>query len=199
MDDLFLGAKNTHYRAMVIDPPWKFSGGVKGRPQHYARMTDAEIASLPIARLAHPDGAFLFVWVTSPMAERFWHKVAPSWKSQGWRYSGRAFLWVKMNKAGGKPLFFHRDSFFTGHGFTTRKNAEDVLLFKRGRPKRLRRDVRELIIAPRREHSRKPDEMYERVEVFGAGPYIDIFGRCSRKGWDVVGNEATKFDDGGGT
>jgi N6-adenosine-specific RNA methylase IME4 len=185
------------YRAVVLDPPWKFSAGTKGRPQHYPRMTDAEIAALPIADLAHPDGAHFFIWITSPIAERFWNAIAPVWKKQKVRYSGRAFIWLKTHspcERGGESLFLHRDSFFVGQGFTTRKNGEDCLLFETGAPKRLRRDVRELIISPRREHSRKPDESYRRIESYSQGPYAEVFSRESRAGWECFGNETGKFN-----
>lgn len=193
----FGGLRPRHYRAMLLDPAWRFSGGAKGRPQHYQRMTDAEIAALLIAELCHPEGCNIFLCLTSPMNERFWLNIWPIWKRQGLRYSGRAFVWLKTHSVvanGGEPIFVHRDSFFVGQGFTTRKNAEDVLLFKTGKPKRLRKDVRELIIAPRREHSRKPDELYRRIEQYSAGPHAEVFSRESRAGWDCFGSETGKFD-----
>ena len=186
------------YRAIVIDPPWKFSAGTKGRPQHYQRMTDAEFAALPLARLAQPEGAFFFLWITSPIdGPRFWQNIYPGWKRQGLRYSARAFVWAKTHRVGangGDALFVHRDSFFIGQGFTTRKNVEDCLLFRIGAPKRQRRDVRELILSPLREHSRKPDEAFDRVISFCAGPYAEGFARESREGWETFGDESTKFD-----
>lgn len=84
--------------------------------------------------------------------------------------------------------------FHVGLGLTTRKNAEFVLLGRRGNAKRLAKDVRELILSPRREHSRKPDEMYSRVERYCAGPYLELFARQPRPGWDSWGNETTKFE-----
>jgi N6-adenosine-specific RNA methylase IME4 len=179
-----------HYRTIAIDPPWKFSGGTKNRPQHYPRMTDAEIAALPIRDLAHPDGCNILLWITSPKMETAF-KVARSWRC---RHSGRAFVWVKTHPREANTLFLHHDSLHVSTGFTTRKNAEDVLFFKFGKPRRMAADVHEIIIAPRREHSRKPDEFYRRAERLCAGPYLEIFGRESRPGWDVWGNEATKFD-----
>jgi N6-adenosine-specific RNA methylase IME4 len=195
----FGNLRRRHYGAVVLDPPWRFSGGTKGRPQHYLRMSDDEIAALPIGELAGPEGCHFFVWITSPIAERFWRVIAPAWRRQGVRYSGRAFLWIKTHQVGangGEAMFVHRDSFFVGHGYTTRKNGEDCLLFKSGAPKRLRRDVREIIIAPRREHSRKPSESYLRIEQYSAGPYAEVFSRESRPGWDCFGDQAGKFDVG---
>lgn len=63
---VFAGLMRNGYRCLLIDPPTRFIAGTKGRPQHYARMTDANIAALPIADLLHPEGAWIFVWTTSP-------------------------------------------------------------------------------------------------------------------------------------
>lgn len=197
MPSFFDPLQSASYRTIVIDPPWKFSAGTKSRPQHYPRMSDAEIAALPISSLCHPDGANIFVWITSPVAERFWRKIYPVWRrEQRIRYSGRGFVWVKTHAAterGGVPLFFHRNSLHTSTGFTTRKNAEDCLLFKTGRPKRMSRSIHEIIIAPLREHSRKPEESFLRISAYGEGPRAEIFSRQPRAGWDVFGNEADKF------
>jgi N6-adenosine-specific RNA methylase IME4 len=68
-----------------------------------------------------------------------------------------------------------------------------VLLARRGNCRRVTKDVRELIIAPRREHSRKPDEFFRRVERYCVGPYLDLFSRTDREGWACWGEEAGKF------
>ncbi len=78
-------------------------------------------------------------------------------------------------------------------GHTTRKNTELCWLGRRGNPKRLDKGVRELIVAPVREHSRKPDEIYERIERFCAGPYLELFARQRRNGWFSDGNELDRF------
>jgi N6-adenosine-specific RNA methylase IME4 len=76
-------------------------------------------------------------------------------------------------------------------GYHTRGNPELCLLAARGTGvQRLRRDVRELIIAPRRQHSQKPDEAYERIERLWPGPYLELFARNRRPGWQGMGNEA---------
>jgi N6-adenosine-specific RNA methylase IME4 len=51
------------------------------------------------------------------------------------------------------------------------------------------------MVAPRREHSRKPDETHDRIAALVDGPYLELFGRQSRTGWTVWGNESDKFDD----
>lgn len=78
-------------------------------------------------------------------------------------------------------------------GYWTRSNSEVCLLATRGKPKRSNADVRQAIIAPRREHSRKPDGIHERIERLVAGPYLELFARQRRPGWDCWGNEVEKF------
>ena len=80
-----------------------------------------------------------------------------------------------------------------GMGYWTRANTEPCLLATRGKPKRLNADVRQAIITPRRQHSRKPDGVYGRIERLVAGPYLELFARTRRFGWDAWGNEVDKF------
>ena len=206
-DHVFAGLVRNNYRCLLIDPPTRFIAGTKGRPQHYARMTDANIAALPVADLLHPDGAFIFLWVTSPKLYRNGNsktvlrpdEVASAWAA---RWCGRAFEWIKLNKSAfdDKAKLHTIDDiidgglFHVGMGYTTRKNAEDVLLFKTGSPERLAKDVRELVIAPIREHSRKPDEVVKRIERFCPGPRVELFAREARDGWDTWGDQVGMFN-----
>jgi N6-adenosine-specific RNA methylase IME4 len=80
-------------------------------------------------------------------------------------------------------------------GYWTRANPELCLLFTRGQPKRLSTSVRKLIIAPRREHSRKPEEIRTRAQKLTSGPYIELFARQPAPGWDAWGNETAKFQE----
>jgi N6-adenosine-specific RNA methylase IME4 len=76
-----------------------------------------------------------------------------------------------------------------GQGYWTRANPEDCWLATRGHPKRLHADVRQFITAPVAEHSRKPDEIYERIERLVDGPYLELYARRDRPGWMTWGNE----------
>lgn len=191
------------FACIVADPATDFAAGKKGRPQHYGRMTDYEIADLPVRNIAAPD-CWLFLWVTSPKLYRqpgskktlTPQEIARAW---GFKYSGRAFVWLKTHRRfarGGDPIFLAKDSFHKGMGYTTRKNVEDVLLFRRGSPERTSKSVEEVIIAPLREHSRKPDEFYARVEQYCPGPRLELFARQKRNEWATWGDEVTKFDGG---
>jgi N6-adenosine-specific RNA methylase IME4 len=81
-----------------------------------------------------------------------------------------------------------------GMGYWTRANTEPCLLATRGKPKRLNADVRQAIIEPGREHSRKPDCVHERIERLVAGPYLELFARQERRGWTVWGNDTRRFN-----
>lgn len=155
-------------------------------------MSIKDIAALPVGDVASPD-AHLFLWVTGPVLEQAFGVI----KAWGFRYSGIAFTWVKFKKSYDphqlRILPTADGDFHVGLGFTTRKNAEFCLLARRGNAKRIAKNIRELIIAPRREHSRKPDEVHPRIEQYAAGPYLELFGRQQREGWTVRGDEADKF------
>lgn len=204
MDDVFpeghvfAGLRRRAYRVLYLDPPWRFSGG-KGKGSrncelHYRTMSDAEIGALPIAELAHPDGAWVFCWATGPKLPHAFVALK-AWKA---KYSGLGFTWVKLHKRfgrGGRPLFMPPDAFHVSTGYTTRKNTEPCLLAKFGKPKRISKCVHELIVAPLREHSRKPEEARDRIERFAEGPYVELFNRHSREGWDTWGDQAGLFDE----
>ena len=102
-----------------------------------------------------------------------------------------AFYWVKLNSAAK-----HDADFFTGLGYWTRANPEQCLLATGGKPMRHGKDVRRLVVEKRREHSRKPDCVRERIERLVAGPYLELFSRETKQGWECWGNQVTLFDNG---
>ena len=173
------------YGAILIDPPWEHvtwseKGQSRSPSQHYDTMSVEEICGLPISDYAADDCA-LFLWVRWPQI--FDAKlVLDAW---GFEYSGLAWEWIKYNEDSCKFSF--------GGGYGTRKNAEPCLLARKGNPKRLDNRVRDFLVDRRREHSRKPDAQYERVERLFKGPYLEMFARQRWPGWDVWGNEVDKF------
>jgi MT-A70 len=112
-------------------------------------------------------------------------------RAWGFDYKTVAFYWVKLNSAAK-----HDADFFTGLGYWTRANPEQCLLATRGKPTRRAKDVRRLIVEKRREHSRKPDSVRERIERLVSGPYLELFGRETKPGWECWGNQAGLFDAG---
>lgn len=155
-------------------------------------MSIEDIAGLPVQALANDD-AHLFLWTTGPFLRRAFD-VIDAW---GFKYSGIAFTWIKLRRSHNplqmRALPLADYDLHVGLGLTTRKNAEFCLLARRGNARREAKDVREVILSPVREHSRKPDEAYARVERYCAGPYLDLFARERRPGWDAWGNETERF------
>lgn len=178
---------------ICMDIPWNHvtysPQGLIGRPQHYPRISKKCIKLLPVKELASKD-CHLFFWTSAPYLEQAFEII----KALGFRYSSIAFTWVKLNPSEADSLFLLEDSFHMGQGYTTRKNTELCLLAKRGKPKRINKGVRELIIAARREHSRKPDEFYRRVKLYSSGTFLDMFSRETREGFTIWGNETNKFE-----
>ena len=175
------------YGALVVDPPWHFAnfsgkGEGKNPTAHYQCMSIEDIAALPVGHLAAPDCA-LFMWATAPLLDRAF-QVMTAW---GFTYKSGA-AWAKQSSTGTKWAF--------GTGYVFRSAAEFLLVGTIGKPRIRSRRVRNLIVAPIREHSRKPDDQYAMVEAMYAGPYAEIFSRTNRPGWDSWGNEAGKFDGG---
>lgn len=181
------------YGAILCDPPWRFkTWSEKGRDRspdapcakavrHYNVMPTGEMYGLFDPEWPNED-CVLFMWCVGSMLPDAL-ELGSAW---GFRYKGVAFTWVKANAPYGCATL----KYPIGLGYWTRKNPEQCLLFTRGRPKRKSKAVRELIIAPRREHSRKPDEQYERIEALVDGPYLEMFARSPhREGWDVWGDQ----------
>jgi N6-adenosine-specific RNA methylase IME4 len=173
------------FGAVLADPPWPYATySVKGTGRsaeaHYDTVSIDAICALPVRQSA-VDDCVLFLWVTKPTLPRAC-EVITAWDFE---YKTNGFWWAKTypEPAG---LFDRPPRFCIGLGHWTRANPEQCLLATRGHPQRQAKDVPEIIIAPRREHSRKPDEIYERIERLVAGPYLELFARddgITRPGW----------------
>jgi N6-adenosine-specific RNA methylase IME4 len=177
------------------DVPLLFRSNSASRPgrnalRHYPCLKAEELATLPVKGIAARDGCLWF-WVPGPFLAIGAH--VPIMRAWGFQPTAMGFVWVKTNPQAPTLFFTERDLFF-GPGLTTRKNCEYVILGRRGNPKRLARDVFEVVIAPRRQHSRKPDEVYFRIERYCAGPRLDLFARASRPGWTTWGDQARLYD-----
>ena len=170
------------YSVILADPPWSFrawSDKGKGRSaeQHYPTMLLEDIKALPVSDLAAED-CVLFLWATFPMLKEAL-KVAEAW---GFVYKTVAFTWVKENRKS--------PGLFWGLGYWTRANAEVCLLATRGSPKRQSAAVHQVILSPVERHSKKPDEVQERiVTLMGDVSRVELFARQETPGWDVWGNE----------
>lgn len=202
MSDPFHQLPKGHYGAILADPPWRFevwSGATavqkrgskmtyKAAQVHYETMSFEELCALPVGDLAARDCA-LFMWVTWPtLCDGI--QMMESW---GFPYKTCAFNWMKAH-ATQIHLFDDEIVPLMKMGYWTRASSEVCLLGTRGKPKRLNADVRQGIIAPVREHSRKPDGIHERIERLVAGPYLELFARQQRDGWAAWGNQTDKFE-----
>lgn len=193
----FQGLRRATYRVVVCDPAWKFAAGPSRNPSnHYQCMNVREIAALPVRELAHPDGARLLLWVPF----RSMHQAVAVVEAWGFRYC-TARPWLKLwPKEDG--LIIYPDSFAAGTGYEVKNSSELQIIAKIGKPKRLvGKLLRGHIIAPRREHSRKPDCVRDEIVSLFEGPRCELFARSSHPGFDGWGNQLGLFDvpdDNGG-
>jgi N6-adenosine-specific RNA methylase IME4 len=150
-------------------------------------MKEPELSAFPVHEFA-ADDCVLFLWACWPILP--WAiRTIDAW---GFEYKTCAFVWAKAH-ANQLEMFQDHIDPHMGLGYWTRANTEFCLLATRGSPKRIASDVHQAIIEPRREHSRKPDCVHERIERLVAGPYLELFARARRPGWDCWGNEVDKF------
>ena len=196
----FSGLKRGAYAAILVDPPTRFetyggatkvtARGGKNKPAttHYSTMTREALTALPVADLA-ADNCVLFLWSCWPTSLQTYGLI----ESWGFKFKTCAFSWMKVKKDHPRIPSDEFDPIM-GQGYWTRSNTEHCLLAGRGHPKRLHADVRQAIIEPRREHSRKPECVYARIERLVAGPYLELFARQTRAGWDSWGDQVGHFN-----
>jgi len=171
------------FGTILADPPWQFANRTgKMVPEHkrlmrYRTMPLDEIMEMPVARIAKPDG-HLYLWVPNALL-REGLEVMSRW---GFTYKTN-IVWYKIRRDGGPDG--------RGVGFYFR-NVTELVLFGVRRNLRTsqagRRQVN-LIASRKREHSRKPDELYEIIEACSPGPYLELFARHPRAGWHQWGDE----------
>ena len=168
---------------IVCDPPWAFKlysskGEKKSAQAQYSCMTLSDIESLPVGQLATPD-CCLFLWATWPMLPQALNVM----KLWGFRYVTGGH-WHKITSSG-KQAF--------GTGYRVRCASESWLIGIVGNPK-TSRSLRNAIVGPVREHSRKPDEAFAWCESYMPDARrLELFSRQPRAGWSTWGNEVTKF------
>ena len=167
------------YNIIYADPPWSYqdkncSGSCEN---HYKTLSIKDLCDLPIQEIAAKD-CVLFLWATYPLIKDALLLI-DSW---GFEYKSIAFQWIKKNKKSG--------SYFYGLGRWTRGNTEPCFLAVKGKPKRLAANVFQIIDAPIRQHSRKPDITRILItKLMGDLPRIELFSRERFEGWDVWGDQ----------
>lgn len=187
MTELLVPFPTEKYDVILADPAWRFlsdnrSKGSRTAASYYRTMTYEDIKALPVSSLAARPAA-LFLWVPNSLLP-IGIETMEAW---GFKYTTIAFTWVKTSKKTGKPIM--------GMGHNTRQYTEHCLLGKRGAIKRDAKDVPELMMSPRLEHSRKPVEQYARIQrLYQNRRYIELFARATAPDWSSWGLETTKFD-----
>ena len=177
------------YDICLSDPPWYFKnysadapGEIhdrsRGAARYYPTMKTIDIMSIPV-NLVVEDNALLFIWAVWPLLPDALQVI----KAWGFEYKTIAWVWIKANKSG--------MGFFTGMGYYTRSNSEPCLLATRGKVRRpVHKGIQSLIYSPVREHSRKPDDQYRKIEsLYPDKKYLELFARRERKNWASWGNE----------
>lgn len=180
------------YDVIYADPPWSYTGQQDkwgAAAKYYSTMSDEDLMDFSLVQdLLSPRGV-LFMWATSPRLD-FAIRLIDHW---GLTCRGVAFVWVKT-KRDGTPIGAQgvRPSI-------VKPTTEYVLAASRvskGRPMPLGSEsVVQTVLAPKQEHSRKPDEVMERIEaLYPNATRLEVFARRYRPGWDVWGNEVEGID-----
>jgi N6-adenosine-specific RNA methylase IME4 len=187
-DDLLKKISGKKFATVLADPPWQFQNRTgKVAPEHkrlsrYGTMTLDEIVKLPVLDVCLPT-SHLYLWVPNALLLEGL-RVMEAW---GFTYKTN-IVWHKIRKDGGPDG--------RGVGFYFRNTTELVLFGTRGRNARTlapgRRQVN-IIKSQKREHSRKPDELYGIIEACSPGPYLELFARGPQKGWVSWGNQAEEY------
>lgn len=185
----------TQYDVIVSDPPWKYdqAGQGWGKAENYYRTHPIdEIAQMGGMPDILADKGVLFLWATSPLLDDA-IELLGKW---GLAFRGVAFVWVKTKKT-------ETETPIGAQGVRpsiVKPTTEFVLAasrVKRGRPMPLADEsIRQVVMAPKREHSRKPDEVFERIEaLYPNARRLEMFSRQDRAGWDTWGDQTGLFND----
>jgi len=157
------------YATILADPPWDLQQkGTFGANHHYDLMTVEQIRRLPVANLAQDD-AHLWLWTTNAALEQAYGVV------RAWGFEPRSLLtWLKPH---------------LGLGMYLRNCTEQLIFATKGKAPILVRNQPNWLFAVRQDHSHKPEELYDIIERCSPGPYLELFARRPRHGWDIWGNE----------
>lgn len=186
-------ALNKKYQIIYADMPWPYDNMKNNDPKmggfSYGSMTIEEMCALKVKDITDKDCS-LFMWCTWP--KLFEAKaVIDAW---GFKYTTCAFVWVKLNPTGSmiketKDIILKK-GVYSGLGHWVNGNTEFCLFCKKGTPKRVNKDVKQLIFSPRGRHSEKPAEVRDRIiNLVGDLPKIELCARQRVEGWDAWGKE----------
>jgi N6-adenosine-specific RNA methylase IME4 len=183
-EDLLSAVGDQRFGTLLVDPPWRFINRTgKVAPEHrrlsrYDTMTWKEIAALPVGDIS-AERSHCYLWTPNALVPDAL-RVLEEW---GFVYK-TMLIWHKVRRDGGSDG--------RGVGFYFRNVTEPVLFGVRGKLRTLPpgRSQVNLLATRKREHSRKPDELYPVIEACSPAPRIELFARYPREGWSVWGDEA---------
>jgi N6-adenosine-specific RNA methylase IME4 len=180
---------NQRFGTVLIDPPWRFSNLTgKVGPEHkrlfrYTTMTFDEIKSLPVGKLVLPK-SHLYLWCPNALLSEALG-IMSSW---GFTYKTN-IVWYKIRKDGGPDG--------RGVGFYFRNVTELLLFGVKGKLRTLKpgRTQVNMILSRKREHSRKPFEVYDLIERCSPPPYLELFARQRVPGWAQWGDQVDTYEN----
>ncbi len=181
------GLNGELFSTLLIDPPWRFQNRTgKVAPEHrrlhrYKTMTADEISALPVQKYLR-DKSHLYLWCPNAMLAEGLQIM------KAWEFTYKTnIVWYKIRKDGGPDG--------RGVGFYFRNVTELVLFGVKGSMRTLAPGRRQVNVIPKRkrEHSRKPDEIYDIIEQCSPGPYLELFARERRDGWTQWGDEVDSY------
>lgn len=190
-EELLAAASKRKFHTILADPPWRFTNRTgKMAPEHrrlsrYGTMELEEIMALPVADVV-ADPSHLYLWVPNALLP----EGLAVMKAWGFNYKSN-IVWHKVRKDGGSDG--------RGVGFYFRNVTELLLFGVRGKNARTLQPGRtqvNLLATRKREHSRKPDEMYDLIESCSPGPFLEMFARGTQPGWSAWGNQADEYEIG---
>jgi N6-adenosine-specific RNA methylase IME4 len=177
------------YGTILIDPPWRFANRtVKMAPEHkrlrrYETMSFEDIGLLPVALHAMPQ-SHLYMWCPNALILEGLQIM------KGWGFTYKTnIVWYKTRKDGGPDG--------RGVGFYFRNVTEMLLFGTRGKLRTLKpgRTQVNIIVSRKEEHSKKPEQAYEIIEACSPGPYLELFARQRRTGWEWWGDQAETYEE----
>ncbi len=184
-DELIAATGGQRVATILADPPWQFQNKTgKIAPEHrrlsrYSTLNLNEIELMPIESVVMPK-AHLYLWCPNALLPDGL-TVMRAW---GFEYKSN-LVWHKVRKDGGPDG--------RGVGFYFRNVTELILFGVKGKNARTLdagRSQVNFLATRKREHSRKPDELYDIVEACSPGPYLELFARGRRKNWLTWGDQA---------
>jgi N6-adenosine-specific RNA methylase IME4 len=185
--DFVASIQNNGYKTILADPPWRFTNRTgKVAPEHkrlnrYDTLSLNEIKEIPVSLVAS-DTSHLYLWVPNALLPEGLEVMA-AW---GFKYKTN-IIWHKIRKDGGPDG--------RGVGFYFRNTTEMLLFGIRGQMRTLKpgRSQVNILKTMKQEHSRKPEAIYTIIESCSPGPYLELFSRGKREGWDVFGNQTEEY------